>query len=882
MLTAACDLCRGPLGDDATPRIARLRPHVENPVRFRHDIEVVLDHDRGVARADQSVQHLDQFLDVRHVQPDRRLIEHVEGVARPRARTASDLIAYLRQLGHELDALSLAARERRARLAERQVAEAHVLEQPEGVVHAAMCGKEARRIIDVHGEHIADAGVAPAYRERLGVEAPPAAHITQHLDIGQEAHLDGAHALPRARFAAAAGGVEREAAGAVAAHPGLGGSRIDAADLVPEAEVGRRTGARWLADRCLVDLEHAIELLESLQRFAADERGGGGASASAAGGNVGGETPPQVGVQHIARQRGLARARDARDDHQPSERYLHITAPDVVQRDTRARQARGGRVHRTMRSRRMQQRLAQEAPGGRARVGGQILHRAGTDELAAAHARLRTEVEHVIGAADGLLVVLDHHQRVAMSGQLGERIEQDLVVARVQADRGLVQHVAHALQVRAHLRGETDALRLTARERRCGAIELQVTEPDALEELQPRANLGQQIAGDRPLARPEPQPREELCAGGDRVGGERGDRAPAEAYAERGRVETLPLAVTAGLGRMRVPLVPPQLLTALLLVEPGHLDAGAVAALAPAVPGIEREQPWIELGEALTAGRTGAARGEDRDTGALLRQHVYQALAEIERAREAVAQGSLVLHAHIDLGHRQLDGVLAEARQARPGRGRQPLAIDPQSAKALLRGPPGEVGVVALARDDERREQRDAPAAVVPQQPRRDRRRALRLDGDIAIRAVLRTELHVQQAQKMIDLGERRHGALAATAAGALLDGDGRRDAEDRVHVGARRRLHELPRIGVERLEVTALSLAEKDVEGECRLAGARDTGDHGETVARDLDVDVLEVVLACLVDHHRARVAPVAAAVVRGGLRDAAHGQRRPGPVGQ
>ena len=58
VLTAACDLCRGPLSDDATAGITGLRPHIENPVGFGHDIEVVLHHDRGVAGGDQSVQHL--------------------------------------------------------------------------------------------------------------------------------------------------------------------------------------------------------------------------------------------------------------------------------------------------------------------------------------------------------------------------------------------------------------------------------------------------------------------------------------------------------------------------------------------------------------------------------------------------------------------------------------------------------------------------------------------------------------------------------------------------------------------------------------------------------------------------------------------------------
>ena len=122
-------------------------------------------------------------------------------------------------------------------------------------------------------------------------------------------------------------------------------------------------------------------------------------------------------------------------------------------------------------------------------------------------------------------------------------------------------------------------------------------------------------------------------------------------------------------------------------------------------------------------------------------------------------------------------------------------------------------------------------AAVVVQQPRGDRVGGLRLDARAAVGAVLHAELDVQQAQEMIDLGERRDGALAAAAAGALLDGHRRRNAEDGVHVGARGRLHELARIGVQRFEVAALALGEQDVEGQRALAAAGHAGDDGEAL---------------------------------------------------
>src|SRR5262245_35453533 len=96
--------------------------------------------------------------------------------------------------------------------------------------------------------------------------------------------------------------------------------------------------------------------------------------------------------------------------------------------------------------------------------------------------------------------MLDDYERVPVGRQLCERVEEDLIVARMQADGGLIEHIAHTLQVRAELCCEPDALRLPTGQRRRGALQREVPEAHALEELQARANLGQQIARDFLLA----------------------------------------------------------------------------------------------------------------------------------------------------------------------------------------------------------------------------------------------------------------------------------------------------------------------------------------------------------------------------------------------
>src|SRR5262249_16312610 len=85
----------------------------------------------------------------------------------------------------------------------------------------------------------------------------------------------------------------------------------------------------------------------------------------------------------------------------------------------------------------------------------------------------------------------------------------------------------------------------------------------------------------------------------------------------------------------------------------------------------------------------------------------------------------------------------------------------------------------------------------------------------------------------------------ARVARGRLLvDRDRRREAFDRVDVGLLHQAEELARVGGERLDVPPLPLGVDRVEREARLARAREPGDHDQGVARQLDGDVLEVVL--------------------------------------
>ena len=104
------------------------------------------------------------------------------------------------------------------------------------------------------------------------------------------------------------------------------------------------------------------------------------------------------------------------------------------------------------------------------------------DDLAPLDAGPRAEVDEVVGRAHRVLVVLDDDHRVARVAQPLQGRQQPVVVARVQADRRLVEDIEHAHQPRADLAGQADPLRLAAGERRRRAVERQVMQADVQSE----------------------------------------------------------------------------------------------------------------------------------------------------------------------------------------------------------------------------------------------------------------------------------------------------------------------------------------------------------------------------------------------------------------
>ncbi len=177
-------------------------------VRLLDHVQVVLDHQHRVPRVHQPVEHPHQRVHVLEGEAGGRLVQDVHGGAAG-------------QLRGELDPLGLAAGEGRRRLAQLDVAQAHVVQGLELGAHPGEGLEELQGLLHRHVQHLGDVLAAEGDLQRLAVVAGAVADLAGHLDVGQELHLDLDVAVALAGLAATTLHVEREAARLVAAHARL-------------------------------------------------------------------------------------------------------------------------------------------------------------------------------------------------------------------------------------------------------------------------------------------------------------------------------------------------------------------------------------------------------------------------------------------------------------------------------------------------------------------------------------------------------------------------------------------------------------------------------------------------------------------------------------
>ena len=172
-------------------------------------------------------------------------------------------------------------------------------------------------------------------------------------------------------------------------------------------------------------------------------------------------------------------------------------------------------------------------------------------------------------------------------------------------------------------------------------------------------------------------------------------------------------------------------------------------------------------------------------------------------------------------------------------------AVDFDTLVALLHELGELLAVLALAAAHDRREE-IKPGAFRQRQDAVDHlRHRLTLDRQAGGRRIRHADAGPEEPHVIVDFGDGADCRARIARGGFLFDGNRRRQAVDLVDVRLLHHLQELPRVGRQALDVAPLALRIDGVEGQRGFAGPGQAGEHHQLVARNVEIDVLEIVLA-------------------------------------
>ena len=214
----------------------------------------MLDDDDGIPTIDEAIEDAEEDADILEVQTRSRLVKDIDGLPR----------VALSELGGQLDTLTLSAREGRRGLPELDIAEAYILQDLKLLEDMGDVSEELHRRIDRHVEDVGDGLALEAHLEGLSIVATPVTSLAGSEDVGEEVHLDGLVAIPRAGLTASARDVEGEASRLVAAHLTLGKPHEEVTDIGEDARISRRITTGRTADRRLVYGDDLVDVLQPL------------------------------------------------------------------------------------------------------------------------------------------------------------------------------------------------------------------------------------------------------------------------------------------------------------------------------------------------------------------------------------------------------------------------------------------------------------------------------------------------------------------------------------------------------------------------------------------------------------------------------------------
>ena len=305
------------------------------------------------------------------------------------------------------------------------------------------------------------------------------------------------------------------------------------------------------------------------------------------------------------------------------------------------------------------------------------------------------------------------------------------------------------------------------------------------------------------------------------------------------------------------------------------LDAEPAAFRAGAKRVVEGEQARLDLRNGEAGHRAGEFLREDQALGGLVAllvgfrafdraavRHLgnRQPVGELQRLLERIREPRADVGPHHDAVDHHVDVVGELLVERRHFGDLVELSIDLDALVALLEELGELLAVFALAAAYHRRQQIE-PRAVRQRQNAVDHLTdGLAFDRQAGRGRVGHADARPQQPHVVVDLGDGADGGARVFRGGLLLDRNRRGQAVDLVDVRLLHHFEELARVSRERLHVAALAFRVDRVERQRGLARAGQAGEHHELVARDLHVDVFQIVLARPADRDHAAAVEVAA----------------------
>jgi len=182
--------------------------------------------------------------------------------------------------------------------------------------------------------------------------------------------------------------------------------------------------------------------------------------------------------------------------------------------------------------------------------------------------------------------------------------------------------------------------------------------------------------------------------------------------------------------------------------------------------------------------------------------------------------------------------------EVRDGVGTEDLLVEKDAKVALGVEKGKEILGSGVFGNGNGKENEDGLIGVVGLAPFENGGGSVRMDGFAGGGMIAGGESGIEELEVVVDLGEGADGRTSGANGVFLLDGNGGRNAVDAINLRLVHAVEELTDVGREGLDVATLALGVEGVEGQGGFSAAGGTGDDGEFADRDVEIEILKIVL--------------------------------------